>query len=216
MKSILIMILALAVCVGAEEFNLPKGYEADPKRPDVDLSFSATRNYYKELSVIQTKYRSRLADALKHADGAEIFLLSFTMDQEAPDGKEDQYFSIKPYKSFSKILARKRLKASDVIACRTATVALLKESDDLDGGAMCHFPIHAIRLFKGEDLIFETSICWKCSNYYLEYPDDFETATWVGFIGKPIQSYLHKAMPIPQSEIDRFDAKYGAKKKKKK
>lgn len=208
--------IASTFCVGAEELDLPKGYETDPKRPDVDLSFSATRKYYKELSVIQATYRSRLADALKHADGAEVFLLSFTMDREVPDGQEDNYFSIKPYKSFSKILDRKRLKANDIISCRSATVELLNESDDHNGGAMCHFPIHGIRLFKGEEVIFETSICWKCSNYYLEYPSDFETATWVGFVGKPLRSFLHQAMPIPQSEIDRFDAKYGAKKKKKK
>ena len=215
MKSVIIIQLLIVMFIGAEELDLPKHYEPDPKRPDIDQSFSATRKYYKEKSAIQAKYCSRLADALKHADGVEILLLSFTMVEEVPDGQEDHYFRIKPYKSFSKILVRKRLKGASIATGRAVTVNLLKEQDDLDGGAMCHFPIHGIRLFRGEDIIFKTSICWKCSNYYLEYPDDFRTASWVGFMGKQLREFLFKELPIPQAELDRFDAKYGKKNKKK-
>ena len=36
---------------------------------------------------------------------------------------------------------------------------MLQEEKDWDGGAFCHFPIHGIRLYRGEELIFQTSIC---------------------------------------------------------
>ena len=116
-----------------------------------------------------------------------------------------------PYKSFSQILQRKKLAGDAVGACRKAVVELLREEDDWGGGAMCHFPIHAVRLFRGDELIFQTSLCWKCDNYFIEYPDDFESATWVGFSKTGIETFLNKELPIPKSEIERFDAKYGRK-----
>jgi hypothetical protein len=38
------------------------------------------------------------------------------------------------------------------------------------GGPMCHFPIHGIRIGDGEDIIFQTSICYECGNFYMPYP----------------------------------------------
>jgi hypothetical protein len=35
-------------------------------------------------------------------------------------------------------------------------------------------------------LLSQTSLCWKCGNYYLQYPDEFESASWVGFSSKSI------------------------------
>jgi hypothetical protein len=37
---------------------------------------------------------------------------------------------------------------------------------------------------------------------------------WVSFKGEKLEAFLKKEMPIPQSELDRFDAKYGSKQKK--
>ncbi len=203
------LLLLLPLLAIAEEFDLPDDFEADPKRPDIPHSFSATRKYYKEKSDIQARYRARLAEALKHADGAEILLLSFTPVKTIPEGEDEKYFPILPYDSHAEILDRKRIHEEKVVKGRDATVKLLQEKEDLGGGAFCHFPIHGIRLYRGEDLIFQTSLCWECANYYIEYPDDFETASWVGFDGKPLKEFLMKEMPIPESEINRFESQYG-------
>jgi hypothetical protein len=209
------MLLFASVVFGDEKLDLPEGFKADPDRPDVPFSFSAARKYLDDKLAIQAKYRSRLADALEHADGAEIMLLSFTPVKKVPEGKGDDYFPIMPYKSFSQILQRKKLEKEKIAACRKATVELLREADDHGGGAACHFPIHAVRLFRGKEIIFETSFCWVCHNYFVGYPDDFEGATWVGLFKTNIEAFLLKEMPIPQTEIDRFDATYGDKDKSK-
>jgi len=203
------LLVILPLLAAAEDFNLPEDFVVDPTRPDVPHSFSATRMYFDEKSGIQAKYRARLADAIKHADGAEILLLNFTPVKEVPEGKEEKYFPILPYGSHTEILDRKRLNAEKLAQCREATVKLLQEENDWGGGAFCHFPIHGIRLFRGEEVIFQTSICWKCINYYIEYPDDFETASWVGFEGKLIREFLMSEMPIPKSEVERFESQSG-------
>ncbi len=38
---------------------------------------------------------------------------------------------------------------------------------EIDGGAFCHFPIHGVRVYAGDAIIFYSSFCWKCSNFAL-------------------------------------------------
>jgi hypothetical protein len=101
-----IFLLLLSASLRAEDLDLPEGFEADPNRPDIPLSFSATRKYLQEKEHLQDKFRTRLAEALKHADGAEILLLSFTLEQKIPAGREEDYLLVSPYRSYSKILKR--------------------------------------------------------------------------------------------------------------
>ncbi len=74
--------------------------------------------------------------------------------------------------------------------------------EKLPGGAMCHYPIHAIRVWSGEHLIFHTSFCWMCGNFYFEYPDF--TVRWTGIQGTKLKEVVNELMPIPQEVIDRF------------
>lgn len=143
--------LFLPVLALAEDFNLPEGFVIDPTRPDVTHSFSARRKYFDEKSGIQAKYRARLAEALKHADGAEIVKLSDTPVEKIPEGMEKKYFLLTPYNSYAEILDQKRLKAEKLAQCKEATVKMLQEENDWGGGAFCHSPLHGIRLFRGLD-----------------------------------------------------------------
>ncbi|WP_413432565.1 hypothetical protein [Crateriforma spongiae] len=34
-------------------------------------------------------------------------------------------------------------------------------------GAFCHVPTYGIRFYRGDELIFNVSVCWKCHNFYL-------------------------------------------------
>lgn len=210
MRTLTLLLIPALLC--AEELDLPDGFEVEKERPDIPHSFSALRKYYKEKDEIQRKYRVRFSEALKHADAAEILLLSFTPDREVPEGKESEYLLISPYSSYSKILQRKKLGGESLAECRNKTVKLLQEPYLV--GPLCHFPIHGIRLFRGKELIFETSLCWHCSNYFLSYPDDYDEASWVGFASDDLEKFLKKELPIPQSEIDRFNARYGDKSNK--
>lgn len=196
--------------------NAPIKAEPGKDKQPVEKISPATE-FYQDKKKIQQRYRQRFADEIiPFVTSAEVFLLSFTLAKDVPAGKEADYFSIKPYgmDAFTEILKRKKLNQEELKPLKEAVVSLFKEKNDADQ-AMCHYPIHGIRLFNKEGgVLFETSICWKCSNYYIEYPDDFETATWVGFQGKPLKKILDQVMPIPQSEIDRFNKKYGKKKAK--
>ena len=31
--------------------------------------------------------------------------------------------------------------------------------------ALCHEPAYGLRFFSGEELVLETTFCWKCSNF---------------------------------------------------
>jgi hypothetical protein len=207
----ILTLILLPTLLFAEELDLPEGFKPEENRPDSTLSFSATRKYYKEKDIIQAKYRMRFSEALKHADGVEVLLLSFTTESDIPEGKESEYLYISPYKTYSKILQQKKLKGNSMTECRKQTVKLIQEP--YLAGPMCHFPIHGVRLYRDEEVIFETSLCWHCSNYFIAYPDDYEDASWVGFASDNLEKLLRKELPIPQSEIDRFNAKYGTKQK---
>ena len=35
---------------------------------------------------------------------------------------------------------------------------------------LCHEPAYGLRFFKNKSLVFETTLCWKCSNFYVPTP----------------------------------------------
>ena len=79
------------------------------------------------------------------------------------------------------------------------------------GGAMCHFPIHGLRIYKGEKVLYEGTFCWMCSNFSIQYP---RGTAWLD-TSADLKKLFTKLMPIPQTEMDRFYKKYpGAKPKK--
>ena len=208
----LLLLSFLFFSSNADEDSIGDGFDdLEESGPEDDVIHAAHREYDKGISQLKVTYRANFAKALKHADSAEVFLLSFTMERDVPEEKRTEYIYISPYRTFSKILQRKKIQGQKLETLRNATTKLLQEKST-DGGAFCHYPIHGVRLLRGKRVIFETSLCWKCGNYFLTYPYD-ERASWIGFSGEPIKQFLDREMPIPQSEIDRFNAKYGKKKK---
>lgn len=206
MKSLVILLFA-ASCVFSEELDLPADFEADPARPQDALLLSANRKYSKEKEAVRAKYRERLASVLEHADAIEICRLDFDTIAKIPDGQDQAFFPIKPYDCFSRILARKVLAGEDLLNCRTAMVELLK-APSAGEGAWCHYPIHGIQFLRKGEVLFQSSFCWKCCNFYVAYPDD-DRASWVGIAADGLKDLLMEQLPIPQSELDRFDRDQG-------
>lgn len=191
----------------AHEQELTYDSKIEKEPPYVSLGLSANRKYFKEKDEIQNRYRAQFSEILKQANSAEVLLLSFSLEKKISKGRENEYLFISPYNSYSKILEKKKLNKESFSQCRSKTIKLLQSPQLAE--PLCHFPIHGIRFFHNEELIFETSLCWHCSNYFFWYPDDFHEASWVGFKGDSLETFLKKELPIPQSEIDRFEAKYG-------
>ncbi len=151
---------------------------------------------------LKEPYRRDLGKAIELSDEAHVLLLDFKMVEEVPDGEDDNYFSIVPYDSSSKILKSKKLVGEELAECAKAASSFVA-SEDLPG-AFCHYPIHGLRFYREGRLIFETSICWKCGNYYLRYPYD-DDAGWAGFKDVKLKAFLEKVMPIPKAEMERFE-----------
>lgn len=69
--------------------------------------------------------------------------------------------------------------------------------------ALCHEPAYGFRLYRGSSLIAETSICWGCSNYYVEvWPFG---AGWYGFDAeakqaKELLSFCDQLLPYERYE----------------
>lgn len=203
--------LFLCLPLVAEELDLPEGIEPNPASPEQTQRLSAKRKYFKAVEQARGEYRKRLASILDHADSVEIYLLDFSMAKKEDDEEDVERFSIRPYGETSKILARKKIEGDGLTAIRKAAADLLATGQE-GGGALCHFPIHGIRFLKGENVLYQTSLCWHCSNFFVEYPDD-ANASWLGIGSKSLMELLFKEMPIPQSEIDRFEKEFPSKKK---
>ena len=75
---------------------------------------------------------------------------------------------------------------------------------------MCHFPIHGIRVYTGDDLLHEGTFCWVCGNFSFSYP---QGSGWLD-TNVELKEIFTNLAPIPQSEMDRFYKKYPSVKPK--
>lgn len=137
---------------------------------------------------------------------AEVFLLDATMTG-ATDISEDPFaspaanskrFPIKPYGKETRILDSKVLTPEEqklLLPILRETIAAKETGEQ----ALCHLPIHGVRLWSGDDLIFETSLCWKCNNFYMAYP--LERATWCSLTQPALKQIMDQLMPLPQTNL---------------
>lgn len=183
----------------------------------------AENAYYHDQDIAKKNYRKALAAALDDAVRAEIYLLDFetvALPKKSSDPFETtpprpaNTFVIAPYDSTSKILKQRVVKGPEL----AKLLPHLKQTVGVEytvPGAMCHFPIHGIRVWDKEwRILFESSFCYKCSNYYITYPNYRDgSPQWTGLSQKDFEKVMTELMPIPQSEVDRFEAKFGDGKK---
>ena len=200
--------LALAtVCLAA-------GQGADRSPPVEDQVAVATEErlakpskiYFEALDTARKDYRNSVGAALAEAEKIEMYLLDFEMKEE-PESDflfwenrlPKEFFPITPYKSKSRILLRKLLSPEETQKLIPTLQATLKLAEP--NGVLCHYPIHGIRVWKGEEILLQSSICWHCGNFTVDYPDGASFAT----ITVPeLKSVCDELVPIPEREIKRF------------
>lgn len=172
----------------------------------------ATTKRWDATTKADREYRAAVATTFRFADRVEVFLIDFSIREDAAySPKEgDEVFAIRPYNKETKILKKLKTPPKDIQRWCAAVTKLLT-SDKIAGGALCHYPIHGIRIYAGDSLLFETSICWGCSNYYFSYEGQ---ATWESLTedAKDLRALFGDFMPIPEAEKARFP---GAKPKDK-
>lgn len=190
--------------LGVEPLDLPDGMKQNPDQPEQDERLSANRKYYKAMDAARADYRGRLADILQHANRVELLLLDFEFVKEANSVAPTERFDVSPYQKVARILQTVKATPEMLVEARQHFQRLLKTRNDFGGGAFCHEPVHGVRFFKDDTLLFQTSLCWGCGNYFVTYPDDHDTATWVGMHDADLEAFFMSKVPIPEELLERF------------
>jgi len=166
--------------------------------------------FYDALEKIEAKYRAGKAKLIKKADRVVVYIVDFDgIADEDIFANEDETIAIAPYGKQTKILNAKEIEAGDrkrLLDLLSKTIAEPRHT----GGAMCHFPIHGIRVYTGDDLLHEGTFCWVCGNFSFSYP---QGSGWLD-TNVELKEIFTKLAPIPQSEMDRFYKKYPSVKPK--
>jgi hypothetical protein len=178
--------------------------------------WEADESFTKSEEAAQAAFRKSIAELFASADKGVVYLLDFET-KEAPtlqfgwwrdDARggtlANDLFPIRPYGATSKILAQRALGPAQIRKLAIPLSAMVAGSGE-DMGALCHFPIHALRLWRKNTVLFESSFCWTCGNYYLGYPND--KSRWHA-VTPAMQKAIIDLMPIPRKETERFQKAY--------
>lgn len=209
MKSSLVRLICFVLC-----FCCIRAEEAPKEVAETwEAQLKARSAFYDQMRVAQRDYRRRLSEIILKADKIEVFLLDFTIPEVESDAVTGiETFPIVPYSKDTRIIKKAVLGQGDLQAFKEAVVSALTGEEN-EGGVMCHYPIHGIKIFRSNEPVFQTSLCWACGNYYVEYPNG---ASWdqmtMGF--GQLKDLLDKHMPIPPEEMEKFRRKTGSPKKK--
>ena len=164
---------------------------------------SPSETYYKKMELAEAEYRVNLAREIKGADRIVLYIVDFDLlsDLRGDDFSKGNPRSvlIAPYKKKTKILKTKPLTVKE----RNQITELLSKQIAVKnhmGGALCHYPIHGIRIFKDGKIIHEGTFCWVCGNFSFSYP---EGSQWLDATPE-MKALFNRLLPIPESEIERF------------
>lgn len=155
---------------------------------------------------IQDSYRAARAKELLAATKVEVFITRYD-DIEMVEGlfaaeDNDKRIRIDPYNASTAILQRKELaeaERKELMAAFAKQLAVPRQT----GGALCHYPIHGLRIYSGEDLLHSGTFCWKCGNWGFRYPDG--SSDWLD-TSEELEKLFSKLLPIPEEERKRFKA----------
>ena len=172
-------------------------------------SNTAEANYLRSVDDARDSYRAAIATRIRTAKSVELFLLKFDgMEATSDIDDSEERFDVEPYLKSTPILKRQRLNTDEAKQV-VDVIAKQLEIRDLGGGAMCHFPVHGIRIYAepfGEhgietEPMFSSTFCWGCSNFTFSYPG---SSGWLA-VNDEMQQLMTKLLPIPQDERDRFN-----------
>ena len=169
-------------------------------------------DFYNGIEKVEAKYRAGKAELIKKADRVVVYLVDFDgiTDEDAFGGGDDsETILIAPYEKRTKILSTKEIGEVDrrkLLDVLSAAIAKPEHS----GGAFCHFPIHGVRIYAGEELLHEGTFCWVCGNFSFSYP---QGSGWLD-TNADLKAIFETVIPVPQSELDRFYTKYPGTKPK--
>lgn len=174
----------------------------DSKKADVarESQMTANAKYWEKKGEIQKEYRDCLAEMVLKADKIELFLLDFTMAEV--EDVEVETFPIPPFQGNARVITQKAVQPADLESFKAAIATFLSGKRN-EGGVFCHYPIHGIRVYQAGTQIFQTSLCWNCGNYYVEYPDG-PAIEEMSQRSPELEKLFNTVLPIPPEEVARF------------
>lgn len=136
---------------------------------------------------------------LPACDRVEVFYLDPELERDFVVG-----FPVKPYRTCARVIESK-----DIIGQEAQGLAGSWRGQKFgeEYQALCHEPIYGLRFYQSSQLIFETTLCFTCRNFYVPVS---EGAHWWGFDsrsahGKELLNRLQQILPasIPKPDMKR-------------
>ncbi|MCC9600551.1 hypothetical protein LOC67_08260 [Stieleria sp. JC731] len=146
-------------------------------------------------------------DALPQFDRVELYAVSIPkrdpFNDESPKPETtDKTFPVRPYGTHADVHAHVSLTGGNCTKFRQAWQSL---AFDRLGGAFCHYPAYGFRLYRNNVLLFETTVCWECQNFYVPRFDPEKrryTHGWYGFANddkaKSLLKLFRSLLPHPK------------------
>ena len=146
-------------------------------------------------------------DALPRFDRVEVYAVSMPKRDPFGEAKSkrkatDKTFPVRPYGAHADVLAHVSLTGASCGKLRQAWQSL---AFDRLGGAFCHYPVYGLRLYRDDVLLFETTVCWECQNFYVPRYDPEKqryTHGWYGFANdnnaKSLLKLFRSLLPHPK------------------
>jgi hypothetical protein len=146
--------------------------------------------------------QDQIAESVARTDRVTVYLLD-------PIGEagDSGTFPLSPYGPEAKtgVHAASDLEKESVVQMLALWLDMLHDPEGRQ--AACHYPIHGLRFFRGNSVLYETSLCWLCNNYYGKLGNGYG---WLGFPGQlpqgppapscaAVRNLLERLMPIPES-----------------
>jgi hypothetical protein len=191
-NSILALLLAapLLLVDAAEDTNRP------PERAMAILSDAHARRSA-ATAKIEREYRVALASTFAFADRVEVFLLDHDMGRhpDFPIKEGDETFPVRPFRTKTKVIEKRTVPAGQVKKwCDTIAKAITSEK--VSGNEKLHSPIQGVRIYTGDQLIFETSFSWSYNNFCVDRNLAFLAADDKQF--EDLKTLFRELVPIPR------------------
>lgn len=168
--------------------------------------------YDERIEDARDAYRVAIAKQIRQANFVEVVLLRFDDLREIDLAEDDEErFVVAPYEATTGVITERRLNHAESEELLLALADQVEKAEH-KGGALCHFPVHGVRVYSGKpgvepfesELVYSGTFCWACGNFGFSYPDG---ADWLDTDDR-LKAVFSKLLPIPKEEVDRFKKQY--------
>ena len=213
MKTFLLLVLSIVTLFAASAADKDEKAGENAAKEKISEKIStildeADRKRDAAVDAANLGYRTAFAKTFEFADSVEVFLLDFSMGEDGTYKvtEEEDKFEIYPYDKKAKILKRRKVADKDIRKWCDAVTKTLSSDKEPIGMALCHYPIHGIRIYSHNALLFGTSYCWHCANFYFCYGPNGNRSGWISLTqdSKELRELFDGFMPIPEAEMKRF------------